>query len=408
MAGGAALVSDLLQGAFGGNNITPDQAAQASGYTHKQTLDEATSQPLDKPRYWGSFPDPNNPGKFTQDVTDDPLSKLPAKQPNFWQRAFAPNDAARANAINSSFVGSPQATLQSDRTQSLIGAGHTAKTQALISSGIPLTQADPESVNEATGGDASIGGINRGQIGADFYNQGGPAIQTSSDIQAAKAGSAVNTNVATRAGVEATNGTPEQQAEAEFQEAKARAISSEGEIQNIPARTGLTAKNLALEGGMADTKLSHLPQLQRTLGNQIENENLASIYSPSPPPWAVKNNGDGTFSEGPTGFTSAQMGAIKAMQTKGLSVTTKDGKTVNLPPPPARMFDSSGNTITPTVASPIKSQEDEGFKTDEQGNVWYKGHIIATAAQRKMNQSTELLDSSTQNYDPSNSPYLNR
>ncbi len=428
MPGGAQLVSDLLQGAFGSSNIDPDQAALASGYTHKKSVDDS-GQPLDKPTYF-------NPS--TGDVTADPLSKLPIKQPSFWQRAFAPGDAARTNAINSSFVAAPQSALQSDRTQGAIGARHTGLTQGLISSGIPLTQADPEAAYYATGGDPSITGINRGQTAADFYTSGGPAAQASSDIKAALAGGAVNTNVKTRADTEAANGTPQAEAENALTSAIANTSSNRGRIMNQPALNALTAKNISadtgnadialatqpsrlstakseaeLAAGLAGKKLSMAPELQRTLGNQITAENFGSSYFPTPMPYGMKINPDGTIGQGSTGFPSSAMQQMQALQGggKGISVTTKDGKTVNLPPPPVRMFDKDANVITPTVAKPLSDTESPEFKTDEQGNLWYKGHIIATAAQIKArnDESTQLLDQADQqNYDPTASGYLDK
>lgn len=428
MAGGAQLISDLLQGAFGSDNVDLDKLAAQAGYTHKTDADPTTG----KPAYFNA-----DTGQYLH----DPSSLLPVKQPGFFQRAFAPNDANKANSINSSFATERPFATQADQTSSLIGANHTKRVQNYLNGDASITNTDPLTAFDATGRDPSVVGMNRAETGADEYSMGVPSAIAGEGLASAKAVAANQGNNLDYAKSLANLNGPAIAASNEVTGNKATIGSSLGRIKNQGALDILTGKNIALDTGNTDIGLENLPEkaaeakyaqhlastlaeaksgvapaMANTIANQARIGEIDSRYGQQPiGPVGMIAQPDGTVTYGRTGFQNPQLANAMAMTGgKGITGTDANGKKVSLPPMPIRSFrtndeqpynapaDQTNDTQQETTKPKLTPQQAKeqtsksgikgGIAEDTEGNLWYNGVIIKGPALDKQSEQQKEPD----------------
>jgi hypothetical protein len=387
MPGGAQLIGDLLQGAFGSSDIDPNQAALASGYTHVKTVGD-DGKPLPKPTYW-------NP--TTGDETDDPLSKLPIKQPGFFQRAFAPNDAARANSINASYVANPQAALQSNRTALQIGGANTAIANANRNK--PTDQQDP--IGTYLLSDRNPDAQNLSDIAGQV-----PQTRTGTTIAALNTARAADLLQQRKLATEGSLNIPE--AEATTESLRNAALQPEYANAATSATTAGELGNPQLEPTLAHNQLNNsLLRAQAETGRIPTEEYIKDIEAgkaastaklgPTLPPTASEYNPETGITSpivrtgGPMTLEQRTMFQMNPEQFGGVKLS--NGTIVM--PSAATLQNPVGHPTIATPKVPLQPPpaKDEDNKSgeitvDEQGNRWQNGHIIATKEQWEKNNPT--------------------
>lgn len=382
MAVGPQLIGDILQGAFGGDNINYDQLASNAGYTHK-------------------LPDGSYHNDQTGAVLTDPSSLLPAKQPGFFQRAFAPNDAARANALNAQYAASPTFAKQQHNTELGLGSGDMAQVQSFLNNKTPISNVSPTQAYLATGRQIGVTPMENTQTTADEYNSGVPAAIANEALKAAQAGGVVSGNIGTRAQTEAAFNVPAGDAYTEHLQnvANTGRLSQDIRLQpqigaNAEMGLGLEKSKLGLEQGNVAGDIARQPTEQYI--KNIEAGKAASTAKLGPVIPALASSYDDK-----TGITtpivktggpfSIEQNALKNIYPEMFGGTKLSNGKIYMPNVNPKLLSnplvtpttntaSTDESTTPTVANP-PSKKTPFLHIDSEGNVYLNGELYMNKEQ---------------------------